>query len=133
MPVARKKPAGKPAGRGEVVVAAGLRGPPLDAASVPDRPKATGFPRHKPYGLGPEERLGAAGDDRMVPGLGRGPLGASRSPSWRPGSPGRPNRRRGSCGGCGAWPSVITAALPANHPPRLKPPPVRLRDLSAPP
>ena len=29
--------------------------------------------------------------------------------------------------------NVITAALPSAHPPRLKPPPVRLRDREAPP
>lgn len=134
MPVARKKTAGKPAGEGGVQTAVRNGGvkPPLDAASVPDRPKATGFPRHKPYGLGPAERLERLAMTGWSPAWVAARWGVPEAvlASWIAGTAKPP---AGFLRWLWRMANVITAALPANHPPRLKPPPVRLRDLSAPP
>ena len=92
------------------------------------RPNATGMRNHKPYALTPEERLERLAMTGWSPAWVAARWGVSEAvlASWIAGT-GHP--RAGFLRWLWRMSNVITQALPENHPPRLKPPPVRLRDM----
>ena len=94
------------------------------ARKEPEQPEGNRSPYAPPLQHDPRGTAGAAGDDRLVSRLGRGALGRLEAvlASWIAGT-GHP--RAGFLRWLWRMSNVITQALPENHPPKLKPPPVR--------
>ena len=94
-------------------------------------PKTTSVRNHKPYELSPEQRLERLAMTGWSPGWVAAQWGVSEAElaSWIAGTA---KPRAGFPRWLWRMSNVITAALPANHPPKLKPPPVRLRDMTRP-
>ena len=128
MPRARTK---KTAGDGTDGCEMGVNCPAPLADPVPDARSRRGFRARSSY-LTPQERLERLAATGWAPAWVAERWGVTEAElaAWIAGTA---RQRVGFDKWLWRMANVITASLPSAHPPRLKPPPVRLRDREAPP